>query len=250
MELLLNILAIVFGACLGSFANAVAVRWHESSSLLERSRCPQCRRTIRPHHLIPIVSWMLLRGKCADCGKSIHIQYPTVEAISAMFAFIALVRHPLLTEPWGFAGELIFTIALLIPIVMDLRWQELPVEFLIGLAVVGFGVRYSSPVTQLLSAVGGYLFFAIQDWVSKGRWVGKGDAYFGLMMGATLGFPGIVYGLYVAYILGSLVGVVGLATKLLSRKSRVPFAPALAVGTLCVWWYEPIIQAFFHRILS
>ncbi len=249
MEIVFLLFIAILGACLGSFVNAVAVRLHESSSLLERSRCPQCRHVIRPQHLVPVFSWIFLGGKCVDCGKKIHVQYPIVEFVAAMIAVMSFQHHSPVTDPFAFALEMFFLIALLVPVIMDLRWQELPIEYLVGMSLLGLAWHLSNPLNAVLAAMGGYLFFALQGWVSRGKWIGKGDAWFGMMMGASLGFPGIGYALYVAYLLGAVVALVGLATRLISRRDRVPFAPALAVGTLVIIWYGPFIQNLVDHTL-
>ena len=259
-ELLLGLVfAAIFGAVIGSFENVLILRWHEGSSLLGRSACPGCGHVLRPHHLIPIVSWLLLRGRCADCGKKISRQYPLVEATAMLLALAAAYRHPPLTDGLVFAFEFVATVGLIVPVVMDLRWQEVPLEYLVGLGIVAgglhvviglmTGVALIAILTQLVFAIAlGISVFALQFIVSRGKWIGEGDIWFGGVMGAILGTPGLTgVGIYLAYILGGLMAFVGLAFKVYKRKSRLPFAPALAAGTILALWHgETIVRWFLH----
>ena len=137
--MIFSILIFLFGACLGSFLNVVIIRWKNASSILGRSACPNCRKQIRPQHLVPILSWIVLRGRCADCHQPIHFQYPLVEMGAALLTVFAFFRHDFFSthaalEPFLF--ELIFTLVLLIISVFDLRWKLVPVELLLAGTVI------------------------------------------------------------------------------------------------------------------
>ena len=241
------------GACLGSFSNVLALRWHEESTVFGRSACPHCKRQIRAQHLVPILSWIFLRGRCATCGKKIHIQYPLVEGVGLILGLMAALRHAPLSIETGFSFwfELLFTTALLAPLVMDIRWKELPVEFLGGLSliaaginVLGFGVVHgigSQPrlAAVLLGMVVAGLFFALQVLVSRGRWLGVGDIWLGVYMGAVLGWPLLPISIYLAYVIGGSAAIGGLLTGRLHRGDRLPFAPALIAGFLAALWIGP-----------
>jgi leader peptidase (prepilin peptidase) / N-methyltransferase len=253
------VLAGIFGAVIGSFENVLILRWHEDAGLTGRSACPECRRTIRPRHLVPILSWLWLRGRCADCGKKIHIQYPLVEAIAVLFALIAAFRHSPMTDFAPFLFEFVVTVGLIVPVVMDLRWKELPVEYLAGLGIFAALFRLGEAMTigsSLLSVIvqtciavlGAAAFFGIQYVLSHGKWIGEGDIWFGAMMGAALGTlvrTGIA--IYVAYLIGGIMALVGLLLRLYKRKTRVPFAPALAAGTILALWHGETISRWFMQ---
>jgi len=242
----------LFGAVLGSFANVVIIRWHEEAPLGGRSNCPNCKKTIRPRHLVPVFSWIFLRGRCADCDAKIHIQYPIVEAIAVLFAVIAALRHDPLTDTWPFVFELVVSIGLIVPVGMDIRWKELPVEYLSGIGVFAFLfhaiLTFSSIFGTIVAIAGASAFFALQFLLSRGKWIGEGDILFGAMMGAILATPlktGIA--IYLAYILGGFFALVGLVFKLYRRGSHVPFAPALAAGTLLTIWHGDLLITWITR---
>ncbi len=258
-RILLIILAAALGGVLGSFANVLVIRWHEDSSIGGRSACPRCKTTIKPRHLIPIFSWLWLRGKCAYCGKSIHYQYPIVEALVAILGIIAAVRHDPLTDPM-FWFEFLFSMTLIVPVVMDIRWQEVPVEYLIGVAVLSglwqviyppssmediLARFYSIALAFLISAV----FFGLQIVVSRQKWLGLGDLWFAFAMAGILGWQKLLVGIYMAYVIGGAVAFVGFVAGKFKRGSRLPFVPALFAGTMVALWYGDRITAWFlHAI--
>lgn len=242
-------LTALLGAVFGSFANVLIIRWHEEASLMGRSACPSCKKTLRPRHLVPVLSWIFLRGRCADCGAKIHYQYPLIEAAAAVFAMIAALRHDPVTDSVPFLFEFIVTIGLLVPVAMDIRWRELPVEYLVGLGAFSFATHaFLSPSSILDAVIAAALpvaFFGLQTILSRGKWVGAGDVWFGGMMGAILGTPLLAaLGLYLGYLFGGLMALVGLLAGLYRRGSRVPFAPALAAGTLVALWHGDRILAW------
>ncbi len=238
----------LLGSVLGSFANVVIIRWHEAAPISGRSKCPNCAKTIRPRHLVPILSWILLRGRCAECGKKIHVQYPLVEAAAAIFGVIAALRHDPLSDPRLFFFELLVTIGLLVPVVMDLRWKELPVEYLAGLGLFALFFHPTTIFSTVIAAAGVAAFFGIQFFLSRGRWIGEGDIWFGAMMGAVLGTPLLAaLAVYLAYLLGGFTAFVLLVFHAVKRGSRVPFAPALAAGTLIALWHGERILSWIAR---
>ncbi|MFA4954725.1 MAG: prepilin peptidase [Patescibacteria group bacterium] len=246
------IFAALLGGVLGSFANVLIIRWHEDVSIGGRSACPQCKTTLKPRHMIPVLSWFMLGGRCASCRKKIHFQYPLVEATAALLGIVAALRHDPFSD-WVFWFEFIVSVGLLVPVVMDIRWQELPVEYLAGLGVFSLVFRIwlipgglSAWLMLLLAAGGATAFFGLQWLLSRGRWLGSGDIWFGALMGCVLGWPGVALGIYAAYVLGGLIAALGLLTGILKRGSRLPFAPALAAGTLIALWFGPQILAFFR----
>lgn len=246
--------AAVLGACLGSFANMAAVRWHEESSWAGRSRCPSCKKTIKSQHLVPIFSWLALRGRCASCRTRIHIQYPLVELAGAALTVIAAWRWNVLsggTVP--FAWETLLSISLLIMVVMDARWKELPVELMAAVTVVGvamhvvllrsFTIHAAIDVAIALAVPIG--FFGAQWLVSRGKWIGVGDIWLGAMIGAVLGrWPLSVIALYMSYVVGAVVVGALFVGGVVKKGMRVPFAPALATGLLIALWFGNMIEAY------
>lgn len=257
IEILLILLAAaVFGAVFGSFANVVAIRTHDESSLWGRSHCVECKTPLKIRHLVPVLSWLIQRGKCETCGKRIHIQYPLVELAGALIAIITVARHmPMQTEwPW-ILFEFFFGITLLIFLVMDARWMELPIEMMVGAGVIftlwNMLLRVVSGETVAVVAwshVVGFAavacFFLLQWVVSRGRWIGSGDIWLGAVIGAVLGWPAVGVAMYFAYILGGSAALILLLVGKLKPGTRVPFAPALAAGAIAAIWWAPWLMVW------
>jgi len=249
--------AALLGGALGSFANVLILRWHEGSSILGRSACPHCRTVIRAHHLIPIFSWLWLRGRCAECERKIHIQYLLVEISAVVLGIVAAIRFDpfdLSVAP-SFWFEFFVTLALLVPVVMDLRWQELPVEYLGWLGVFAFVFRLSDSahpwsivLSTIIALVAIVLFFGLQIILSRGKWLGMGDVWFGAFMAGVLGWPVIAVAVYFSYIIGGLVATAGLLTGFFKRRTRIAFAPMLAAGVLIGIWYGQSILSWISRM--
>ncbi len=256
--LLILVLAGVIGAVFGSFANVVAIRTHDSSSLWGRSECVHCKAKLHVRHLVPIISWLWQKGRCTDCGKKIHIQYPLVEVGGALLAVISMARHMPFDGQWPIIlFEFFFGIALLIFLVMDARWFELPVEMMVGAGVIFslwnmlLQVAAGESVSVIAwSHVIGFAvatsFFLLQWIVSGKRWVGSGDVWLAAVLGSVLGWPAVGFAVYFAYILGGTVAVWLLLSHKIKTGARVPFAPALTVGALAAMWWAPWIMAWLN----
>lgn len=252
--------AAIVGSFFGSFINVVAIRVHEESSIMGRSHCVHCKAKLHPKHLVPVLSWLIQRGKCAMCGKPIHIQYPLVELAAAILAVIAVSRYLPGAEWSWMAFEFFFTLTLLIFVVMDMRWMELPLELMIASGIV-FSIWHmvlqnmdgSTILTVLWSHFMGFaaitLFFIFQYVISAKRWIGAGDIWLGGMLGMVLGWPLVGIGLYFAYLFGGFAALILLLTKKIKPKSRIPFAPALITGAYAaIWWGEGIINWISHAM--
>lgn len=258
---MLILVCAALGLCFGSFANVIIIRLHEMSSLHGRSHCVACNKVLRPQHLIPLLSWFWLRGRCAYCQEPIHIQYPLVELAGAILLVIAALRH----DPFGsefplFIFESVIYFGLLIIVGMDLRWKEMPLELMIGLGIfaVLFHVLRAQQTGMVLITIERLVlgagvavgFFGLQWLLSKGRWIGSGDIWFGGVMGFVAGWPGTAVALYLSYLAGGLVVACLLITGVIRRGMRVPFAPALATGLVLTLWFGESIQAWFRYAFS
>ncbi len=232
------VLAAILGACIGSFCNALIIRMKEERSMGGRSACMSCQKTLHPRDLIPILSWIALRGKCRSCHAPIHIQYPIVEVLGACIGIYAVWR----------GGDIAFTATfmttLLVITVFDLRWQLVPTAFALAMGgVLGlWQIAATQDVLAVLLSVGvtGGVLGGIV-WGSGGRWMGEGDPIVGAAIGAALPWPFGPLALIVAFALGG-----GLASTLLllgrvTRKTAIPFVPFLALGAIIVYaWGESI----------
>lgn len=224
----------LFGAIVGSFLNVVAYRLPRRESLVRpASRCPGCATPIKPYDNIPVVSWLLLRGRCRSCKTAIPARYPLVEGLTALLCVAAVL-----------AGGSTATIALnvtfillLVPIALiDLEHRIIPnrLTALGALLAVGIGIALdpSGESERLIggAAAGGALLLAALAYPAG---MGMGDVKLAAVMGLFLG-GAVAPAMLIALLAGVLVGVFVMARKGTheGRKTAVPFGPFLAFGSL------------------
>lgn len=235
------VLAALLGACIGSFCNVLIIRMKDGRSLGGRSACGACQRTLTPQDLIPIVSWVVLRGKCRTCQVPVHVQYPLVEAAGALIGIYAVARG----GDVAFTATFLFT--LLVIAVFDLRWQLVPTTFVLvmgGLFAAWQALAVMSLVPVLLSVLVSGGFLGALVWGSKGRGMGEGDPIVGAAVGAALPWPLGPIALVGAFIIGGIVAVGLLATKKVQRKTAIPFVPFLALSAVIVYAYGEVIHSW------
>lgn len=241
-------MAATAGLVAGSAVTALAARViAEESWLHGRSRCRSCRRELAAADLIPVLSFVLLRGKCRYCRKSIGWQYPAIEfATAALFVILAFL------EP--FSGALVrdwFIVAVLVAVfVIDASASIIPDELTLpalGVAVVwSILFRVPDPRDMVIGLVAGGGFFAVQYAVSRGKWIGSGDIRLGAFLGAVLGWPHIALALLLAYWIGAIVALGFVASGKKKWGSEMPFGTFLsAAGIITLFAYGPI-TAWFH----
>jgi leader peptidase (prepilin peptidase) / N-methyltransferase len=242
-------LAGFFGLALGSFLNVCALRWPADESVIApRSRCPGCARPIAWHDNLPVLSWLLLRGRCRACGERISVQYPLVElAVGLTWAGMALW----LGMEWeALRGAILLTLLLGIA-VSDARFYVIPDQFSLGGAVLGLalaflpgGIGWSE---ALIGAAVGFLLLWFVAWagekVFRKEAMGGGDIKMMAMVGAFLGPVGVFLTLFLGALFGALVfGPISLRTG-----KHVPFGIFLALGAgvtyllgdaLVAWYME------------
>jgi leader peptidase (prepilin peptidase)/N-methyltransferase len=246
----------LFGLVIGSFLNVVILR-HGARTVGGRSGCLSCGAPLRWFDLIPVVSWVALRGRCRACGSRISVQYPLVEASTAIL--FAVVGASNLSIPMQIVSLIIVALLVLIT-VYDLRHTIIPDEWSYAFAFFAF-------ISALAFALGGGiwglvalviagpisalpLFFL---WlISRGRWMGLGDAKLALGIGFLLGQSTGLFAVFFAFVVGAVVSVCFLLpysylrskfgiTRLgaggagFTMKSEVPFGPFLIASTLLVW---------------
>lgn len=235
----------LLGVCLGSFANAAIWRIKVKKDIVhDRSECVHCHHKLAAIDLVPVVSWLMLGGKCRYCHKKID-DNPLVEVGVAVY-FIAsyLVWPVMLSSNYAildFSLWLLYGVGLAILFVYDLRWYLLPDKVvwpLVGLGVIDFvarglnghwdASRFAVEGVLAVAIISGlyYLLYAI----SRGKWVGLGDIKLGLFMGLALGWEGAIVALLLANVIGCLVVIPGLIMGKLRRDSQVPFGPFLIAG--------------------
>ena len=244
----MTIIFFLIGLIIGSFINAAVYRLSAVESLWERSHCPKCRKKIRWHDNIPLVSFFVLSMKCRDCGEKISWQYPVVElATGIIFALIG--NYFFLAENQLSWIQTVFYMVLfsvlLIIFIYDMKYMEIPmivvwigvaasVAYLIAVDAQTFSTAASLFSLNIISgAIGGcvaFAFFFALAWYSKEQWMGYGDAYLGLLAGLAVGWPAIFLALALSFTVGALASFMLIVVGSKNLKSQVPFGPFLAIG--------------------
>jgi leader peptidase (prepilin peptidase)/N-methyltransferase len=238
----------VFGLMVGSFLNVVIVRMPDGDSISSPpSRCPECETPIRPRDNIPVLSWVLLRGRCRSCGTEIPAGYPLVELANAALWVIAGVRFG---SSWALVPMLVLFSTLLAQSVIDLELYRLldRITFpVLGASVVLIAAASaleddpSRIGMALLGGLGYALFLAIPNWMTRGRGMGFGDVKLALLLGLFLGWVHpllILYSLIIASLAGIVVGLAVLVARQ-GKSEPFPFGPWLAIGCVIALVFAP-----------
>jgi leader peptidase (prepilin peptidase) / N-methyltransferase len=255
------IIIAILGLALGSFVNALVWRLRQQETAKDkkatdkysitkgRSQCTRCGHKLSAGDMIPVASWLLLRGRCRYCEEPISWQYPLVELATATLFVLSYVYWPAFQGPTletadviGFGVWLVLLTGLIALVVYDLRWMLLPNRIIFPLIYwIVLGVILQSIVAQdigtitsaaLGAAVGGGLFYGIFQ-LSGGRWIGGGDVKLGFLLGAAVGGPWLaLLMLFLASLLGSVVSLPLLVFGKAKRSTRIPFGPFLVAAAI------------------
>ena len=248
----------LFGLIVGSFLNCVIYRLETGGSFLKgRSFCPHCKKELTWQDLIPIFSFIWLRGKCRYCQQKISWQYPLVELATGLVFLLILRQFSLPVEALSEAGIFqflnliyywIIASFLIVIFVYDLKHYIIP-DKIIYPAIIVSAVWYAAAKIFFNLYTGGEIlkiacaalasaaFFLFIVLVSRGKWMGAGDIRLAFLMGLFLGWPGVLVALSLAFYGGAIVGLGLIAFGKKKFKSEVPFAPFLVAGTfLALFW--------------
>jgi len=240
--------AFVFGAVLGSFANVLIYRLPRRESIVTPgSRCPCCGTAISPRHNIPIVSYLALRGRCAACRATISPRYLIVEIATGAIMAGVVWRFGLSAAALKY-GVLAF--ALLVVFFTDLEHHIIPNAITYSGILVGVGLSVISGqwLASVIAAAAAGTVFLFLGIVSRGG-MGGGDVKLAAMIGAFLGAPAVIVALFLAVALGAAAGVVLLALRLRTRKDMIPFGPAMAAGAMiAVFGTNAIVRWYLVRV--
>ncbi len=239
------VIGFVLGALLGSFANVLIHRLPRDESIVwPGSRCPHCRAPIQAWDNIPILSFLLLRGRCRSCRARISSRYPLVEAVTAVLVAAAWSA---VDSTLARAAATTFVFLLVVIAFIDFDHQlildrlSLP-GIAVGLMLAALQRQF---VPALAATVGAAAVILAVVVLSRGG-MGGGDIKLAGLMGAFLGWPGIAVGLFSGVMIGGTVGIALLAAKRLGRKDAIPFGPALASGALvALFWGDAIARWYW-----
>jgi leader peptidase (prepilin peptidase)/N-methyltransferase len=234
-NLALVALAAVMGLAVGSFLNVCIYRLPRGESLAyPPSRCPHCATRLAWFDNVPVISWLVLRGRCRRCGEPISLQYPIVELVAAAAAVLVVWFTP----PGALlASRLVLSAILIVLFVIDLELQILPNTITLPGIAVGFVFSFLAPPGPVASlagiALGAGILYGIATAyyaLRKEEGMGMGDVKMLAMIGAFLGWRAVLLTLVLSSLSGALVGVALMAAKRESLKYALPFGTFLAIG--------------------
>jgi leader peptidase (prepilin peptidase) / N-methyltransferase len=242
----------ILGAVFGSFLNVVAYRLPRHESLITpASHCPKCGTPVKPYDNIPILSWLLLRGRCRSCSQPISPRYPLVEALTGVLCLGAVLVHH---SPVGIALSVILILLVVPAALIDLEHRIIP-NRITGLGAVlalliGLALDPSGEPERLIAgaAAGGFLLLAALAYPGG---MGMGDVKLAAVMGLFLG-AAVAPAIMVALVSGVVLGAVVIARKGAQegRKTAIPFGPFLALGALSAVFLGPqIIDVYVNHFL-
>lgn len=261
---------------MGSFVNALVWRIYKQSKLKTkkskikysvskgRSICTHCEHRLAVKDLLPVISWLSLKGKCRYCKRPISAQYPLVEGLTAVLFVLsyAFWPNPLIgSEIAIFSLWLAILVSFVALIIYDLRYMLLPDKIVIVTALLAFSgfliklINSTEPNivinTGLALLIGGGIFYFLFQ-ISNGRWIGGGDVKLGFVLGLIVGKPQLaVLFIFLGSLLGCIYILPLLITKKVTPKSRIPFGPFLISATIItVLWGTNIVNWYSSAILG
>lgn len=249
----------ILGTAVGSFLTVAIDRLPKNVSIVHgRSFCESCKHSLSWLDLIPLFSFLFLRGKCRYCHRSIGVHHLLMEILVGVLfviTYLATITSFSQTTPLLslFIGTLSYRLVLVsiffVIFFIDLRHSIIPFS---AIALAGFVALlwtiFTSPSllpSLFLTAIGSFLFFFIIHAVTRGRGMGFGDVIFAFVMGFLLGFPTTIVGIYIAFLTGAIVSLILLLQGKKKLKSAIPFGPFLVFGTLlCLLWGTQLTNGF------
>lgn len=250
---------MLLGLCVGSFINAWVYRTYLHKTIVQgRSECPRCRHQLAAKDLVPVLSYIWLRGKCRYCGKKISPAYPLVETATAVLygGLYWYWRPESLAGQVGLVVWLIVSVLLVAGFVYDMRYMILPDRYMLPAIIVGlFYVFFLSTkvghfeLWRLAAAAGFAGFYGLLWLISKGKWIGDGDIRLAAVIGLILSPAQLAVGVFAAYVIGSVVGVYLIVVKKHQRGHAIPFGPFLIAGAYFgLFWGSTIANWYFGLI--
>jgi len=239
------------GLAVGSFLNCLIYRLETGPDLLKRrSFCPYCKNILSWPDLIPILSFLFLKGKCRYCQQKISRQYPLVEIATAIiFLLISLTISNFYTMVY----LLLISCFLIVIFVYDLKHYLIPDKLIYPAIFLAFLYQlsnFSIFLNPLLSAILSSAPFLLIVLISKGKWLGLGDVKLTFFMGLFLGFPNILVALFFSFLIGAIIGMGLVISRQKTLKSEIPFGPFLVTGTfISLFWGQQLISWYQNLFL-
>lgn len=240
----------IFGLVFGSFFNVVGLRVPKGESIVRPpSHCTNCQRQLTARDLVPVLSFLFLKGKCRNCDAKIHWIYPMMEFLTGLLFALAYLELGLKPE---LIIALLFISLLIIITVSDITYMLIPNKILMffgALLVVGRIFIQSDPWwDSIVGAFGGFLILLLVAILSKGG-IGGGDIKLFFIIGLVLGIFSTLLALFLAAVIGLVTGVVLLIYRKQGRKTPIPFGPSIAVASIIAYFYGEQILEWYMNLL-
>ena len=242
--MLLDSLYFILGSIIGSFLNVVIYRLPRDLSIISpRSFCPECGEMIPLYRNIPIISYILQRGKCNHCSGNISIRYTIVEIISAVALVITMNLIP---YPEGVLFYWMF-VHLLVLSIIDQKWMQIPISILISMALglLGYHLIWTAdltlPLSGLIVGIGFIVFVVGLNWlIFHKQTMGYGDLIMVAILGAWLGTIQIFLTIFFASILALMAFLAFSIINGFSRSKSIPFVPFLSIAAILIYLINPM----------
>ena len=229
---------MLLGLIVGSFLNVCICRIPLGASVaFPPSQCPSCGARLRPIDLVPVLSWIALRGRCRYCQCRISAKYPLVELLTA--CGYALIYDKVGGYSVTLAASLLLFSTLVVVSFIDFQTSRIPDVVTYPMALVAIGLSALPGGIGLREAlvgvaVGGGSLLVVSV-ITRGAGMGLGDVKLMAVVGAFLGWRGALYSIFLGCLFGGIIGLILMALKVVQRWQPIPFGPFLALGTCAAW---------------
>ncbi len=252
---LIDVFVFIFGLCIGSFLNVCIYRLPESKSIVHpRSMCSNCGTPIAARDNIPILSYLWLKGRCRHCRIKVSPRYPMVELLGGLFALGTFLKFGLTLEALVYY---LFFAALIVVTFIDLDHRIIPNVITLPGIPICFAAGFALPTVTYQEALlgiligGGSLFLVawIYQLITKKEGMGGGDIKLLAMMGAIVGWKGVLFTVFIASLVGTLAGLAVMMQSRNGLKLAVPFGPFLSIGSITyIFFGTPLIAWYFNLL--
>ena len=252
---LIEIIIFAFGMCIGSFMNVCIYRLPiKKSIVLPGSFCPGCETPIRFYDNIPIFSYIWLRGRCRHCDARISIRYLTVEIMGGAFAMLSYLKFGISLEGLIYYA---MVVSLLIVTYIDLDYQIIPDVISLPGIPIGFLASFALPALNYKESIlgivigGGSLYLIAWSYhlLTKKEGMGGGDIKLLAMIGAVVGWKGVLFTIFVASVVGTVSGVLVMLRQKQDLKLAVPFGPFLSIGAISYIFFGSSLIPWYFSLL-
>lgn len=250
MNALIGILFFLFGVIFGSFFNVVGLRLPKNENFLnDRSHCPSCKKQLRAHELIPILSFIIQGGKCRNCNAKISWKYPMIELLTGLLFLCSYLQIGLELE---LLTALLLVSMLIIIVVTDLAYMLIPNKVLLFFLPLFIVMRIIEPLDPwwfpIVGFILGFVMLALIILVSRGG-MGGGDMKLFAVLGVVLGPWNLLLCFFLACLLGAIIGILLQLFKVIKRNQPIAFGPYIVVAALITYFYGESIILWYLNFL-